>query len=452
VILVFKELRHTAASWARPLVVVAGFFLSAIVITELGLIDSWARDGSVSRTVTGFLFSYWAIVSLLVLLARHWRERRRQIVLLVASSVLTMFALELGLRIVFHGRPLTKFHGVMSAELHHIYPANRRMYLNSFRGPSLTVETNEHGLRSRYSREEFLDYETRIVLMGDSFVFGPQVEQDETVARVLELRLRRELNRNDVAVLNAGVISYSPFLEGHLFRGRIRDYEPTLVILLLDVTDIGDDFKYSAEARSTGGATLFAAVGKRPSRLMFRSALYNLALPYSKNLVEYLEYPLEFAQKKPTYDYYDFHYMFDGIEETNRFFVYRHPLDKTRSFFESTLENINELAGQVEQAGGDFLLAISPRFHHWNTEECPDNWEKGSYALDEPHQFEYFRFFEESRSAVDYPILNLLPAFQLTDEFPLVFESDPHWNVRGHAFVAKVLADAVVQEKLIRLD
>jgi hypothetical protein len=53
--------------------------------------------------------------------------------------------------------------------------------------------------------------------------------------------------------------------------------------------------------------------------------------------------------------------------------------------------------------------------------------------LDEPYQYEYFRFLEEVRSQVRYPVFSLLPAFQGTREFPLVFREDPHRNERGNA-------------------
>ncbi len=126
----------------------------------------------------------------------------------------------------------------------------------------------------------------------------------------------------------------------------------------------------------------------------------------------------------------------EGTAETNNFFIYRHPLAATAPYFEAMLKNIAAIAARVHQDGGKFLLVVPPRFQHWNVKECPKNWEAGQYRLDEPYQNEMFRFFEEKRGVVDFPILNLLPAFQATQEFPLVFKDDPHWNSAGHRFVA----------------
>ena len=76
-------------------------------------------------------------------------------------------------------------------------------------------------------------------------------------------------------------------------------------------------------------------------------------------------------------------------------------------------------------SGGEFLLIVTPRFHHWNTAECPENAEADHYALDEPYQYEYFRFFEEEQTEAGFEIVSLLPAFQKTDRYPLVLRDDP---------------------------
>lgn len=111
-----------------------------------------------------------------------------------------------------------------------------------------------------------------------------------------------------------------------------------------------------------------------------------------------------------------------------------------RPYFENTLKHINNIANQAHELGTKFVLVITPRYHHWNANECADNWERMDYSVNETYQYEYFRFFEESRSTINYDVVNLLPAFQETKEFPLVFKDDPHWNERGHAFVAEALA------------
>jgi len=146
-------------------------------------------------------------------------------------------------------------------------------------------------------------------------------------------------------------------------------------------------------------------------------------------------------------DYFKFEIDVNGVRETNRFFIYRHPLDKTRAFFDTTMGNIDQIAVLSAKMGAGFALAVTPRFHHWNAKECPDNWEKDAYGLHEPYQYEYFRYFEDTKR--DYPTINLLPDFKATDKYPLVFREDPHWNANGHAFVAETIAQHLLKRQLI---
>jgi hypothetical protein len=193
-----------------------------------------------------------------------------------------------------------------------------------------------------------------------------------------------------------------------LFTDTIRAYEPTLVMLFLDVTDIGDDIIYERESSLKDGEVYFEP-------------------PDAKN-----------------YSYYKFELTVDGVAEQNRFFIYRHPLEITRPYFERTMSHVDRIAANVAKSGAKFALVVFPRFQHWNKDECPKNWERRSYKVDEPFQFEFFRFFAEAKVTRGYEVIDLLPAFQAAQEFPLVFTRDPHWNGAGHAFVARVIAEKLV--------
>ena len=57
-----------------------------------------------------------------------------------------------------------------------------------------------------------------------------------------------------------------------------------------------------------------------------------------------------------------------------------------------------------------------------------------------------FRYFEERAATADFDVRSLLPDFQACQQFPLVFDSDPHWNRAGHQFVAETLAKLLVDE------
>jgi hypothetical protein len=438
------------------LVAVAGVFVALIAGVASGLLDLLAKDSRVARgEAIGSLAAYWLLTTLAIIVvafaARHWRDLLLALVaLLIAGGIA-----EAVLRLLGTPWGLPRFAAVRSTEYHHIYPPNRAMFQGVFDDQPVVIRTNEDGFRTGYTREQFRRYRDRVVMLGDSFVFGYGVRQERGLTAVMEQLLRDRLGRTDVAVLNAGVPSYSPLLERSLLAGKLQQYQPTLIVLLVDVSDIGDDLQYLSEARVSGGRISFDPKVK-PSA--YRGALLELIRRVSPSIsqgsmpIRALTYPFRVARRgrhRKDYDYYKFSVMVGGTLETNRFFIYRHPLEETRVYFSRTLENINAIADEAERLHARFLLAANPRYHHWNRAESPENWERGDYALDEPYQYEYFRFFEEVRPQVKYPVFSLLPAFQSTREFPLVFREDPHWNERGNAFAARVLVNHLLETGMI---
>ncbi len=436
--------RAAARGFLLPAVVVGLGALGSAAIA-LGWADRALPGGAGGRGRALASIAAYSALSLLALFVWANRTgRRRQLVVAAVVTTIGLVAFDLGARAVGlpAGLPLVPNMGLSSRARHHAYPANARLRLGALDGRALTFRTNADGLRSPYGREAFAAAERRVALLGDSFVFGLGVQDGEDVASRLEGELRARAA--PAAVLNAGIVSYSPFLERLLARDVVAAYRPDTVLLLLDATDIGDDLRYMNEASGEGDAVRFAR-GDDGASFRDLGPLWNVAQP----LREALEYPFRALtrrrpQREDGYRYYRFDLELDGQRETNGYFIYRHPLETTRPYFERTLANVDAVAELVRSWGASFALVVLPRFHHWNAEECPNNWEAASYALDEPHQFEYFRFFREAAATRDYPIVDLLPYFEATDEFPLVLNADPHWNAAGHAFVARTLANLLL--------
>lgn len=386
------------------------------------------------------------LLGLVAALVVGLRLRRAETLLVLGSVVVTLLISEAVLRAMYPPawRPLRK---IPSAEYHHINLPSVTMYQGRIEGRDVLVQTNEDGFRTKHGRSEFLRYRDRVVILGDSFTFGSLVSQEEAFPQVMERDLRARLRRDDIAVLNTGTISYSPLLALRLFDGIAVHYRPTLVLFVLDATDIGDDYNYRNEliADSVGGHFDWEGLATTPyygavSQVMHLSEILDaLAHPVVKLR--------RIARLKPaarSYDWYRFRAEVGGQLEKNRFFIYRHPLEETRPFFDQTYRYIEALAQSVQRAGATFVLVVTPRYHHWNPEECPDNWETDQYRVDEPYQYEYFRYFAERRVGAPFEIYDLLPAFQATREFPLVLREDPHWNAAGNAFVARTLADHLI--------
>ena len=102
----------------------------------------------------------------------------------------------------------------------------------------VTVRTNALGLRGRRVSSPKDEGTYRIVMLGDSFVFGFGVEDDETLAAQLEATLGTR--HEGIEVLNAGVPGWSTDQYYLFLRTRLDEITPDLVMLGLLDNDPGD--------------------------------------------------------------------------------------------------------------------------------------------------------------------------------------------------------------------
>ena len=394
---------------------------------------------------------YWLMATLALIAWRHrswvggWlRGQAPQIALLLFSLVFSLVFGEIAIRLLRPDLAARAFERLPSPTLHHVNAPDR----SSLGMGNQRVVTNSDGFRSDYSRESFLEYEHRIVLLGDSYTFGLGVAGQEAVGAVLEERLREHLGAQSVAVLNTGVISYSPLLAGLAFKEKAAAYQPTLTLLLLDANDFGDDHQYGEEnVAGPGEAPRFdvPALDSSASLCDF-SALCRALGPVWDRLGK----PFWVARRlldleEEAYDYYDFEVLIDGRPETNRFFILRYPEAQTKPYLDATYENIEQVAADVRAAGSDFALVVMPRYFHWNDAECPDNWEKDRYGVDEPYENAYLEYFDRRAPDASFPVWSLLEPFSRA-EGPLVFDHDPHWNAAGHRAAGQALGDWLVED------
>jgi len=409
------------------------------------------------RGALNSLVLYWLAIVGLILLWRGLRYQRSKTILLVFSAAFAFGLAEAVLRATYppSWRPTLM---LPSAEYHHVNLPDRTMYWGTVDGEHVTVSTNADGLRSHYTREEFLDYRHRVVAMGDSYTFGFAVCQDKAYPQVMEGMLREQTSCDDIAVLNAGCTSWSPFVNARFYEGVVRHYSPTVVVYALDATDIGDDYRYAEELAEAGGR-FFALddgenwpsprMGLRPSRRYWGAVgeVLNFDWVAEKVLapVEWFDVHVLGNPPAKPYDWGRFMVTIGDDVVRDRYFIFRYPLEQTAPFFEQTFENIKTLAAEVKRDGGEFVLAVLPRYHHWNPQECPED--RTRYECGETIQYDWFRFFEEKQPEVEFEIVSLLPEFRQTEIRPLVFEWDPHFNAEGHAVAAEAIAQHLIEKR-----
>jgi hypothetical protein len=132
-----------------------------------------------------------------------------------------------------------------------------------------------------------------------------------------------------------------------------------------------------------------------------------------------------------------------GGMPAHRFFITEAPLDETRRWFEPLVFNVGRIDDWCRRRGADFVLVILPRAYQYSARESPGNWEEREYTRLGPHCREPFRYFEELRPRVAYPVVSLLPDFERSETFPLYLDDDPHWNAAGHRLAAEAIVKAL---------
>lgn len=433
---------------------VAPPFAVAIGILGLSLLGVVTLDPRIvpRSTLILSLLIYWALAAVAFAMILSAREvgrflsrRRLPVATTLVSAIASLAVAEYAARWILRGTEGFDF--VPSETLHHRNPPNATLHDTT----GAVVHTNEDGLRTTWTRETFRAQRERIAVMGDSYTFGLGVEDDENVPFQLERVLRTRLAREDVGVLNAGVISYSPIIHRSAFKEVVREYAPTLTVLLLDLGDIGDDYKY-AQQLVPGDVS---GIPRFDDEYLVSRAATELALPrLADPVLAFLRPPLEVwrrfrPQREPAMGYYWFEIEIDGVIEKNRWFILRHPLKKTRPLFEASLGYIRELAQEVRAAGSAFVLVVPPKYFQWSDRECPEDWAANTRKLDEPYEYAPFEFFDEAATREEFPIKSLLPEFRATTRFPLVLKNDAHWNPDGNRFAAEAIADFLLEQGLV---
>ncbi len=109
-------------------------------------------------------------------------------------------------------------------------------------GKMFEVQTNSDGFRTREFYPK-LPGVVRVVILGDSFVYGYNVNQKNTLGVVLEKNLRLEFKTNKIEVFALGVPSYSTIKYAELARIYFDYLKPDIVIVSVDQSDFNGDLE-----------------------------------------------------------------------------------------------------------------------------------------------------------------------------------------------------------------
>ena len=300
------------------------------------------------------------------------------------------------------------------------------------------VDINSDGLRFRGESEDLEEEDFVVLFLGDSFTFGFNLPYESSFPYRLQAIASESRCSDPIRVVNMGWTSSSPLLGLRLLREVGYRYQPDLVVYSLDMTDFHDDlryewmlreqFDYDFDARAIVGRWIATewpwARSLRPIALELTGRLRSVD---RKNREELLA-----GLSVPTPD--------------ERFFITDRPLSETRPAIElGTMKNLFEIDQLVREVlGAEMVLMVYPRAYQYSEREVPMNWEGGYVPLG-PYVREPFDYLAEVAPTLPYPVLDLLPAFEETERFPLFFSRDPHWNAQGANLAAEATYRGLVE-------
>lgn len=208
------------------------------------------------------------------------------LVKLCVSFAFMALLLEGGVLLVFGEQPKFPRH-VVGADFGIRTNLPNASYRHKSADVNIRFEINSQGMRADrdfpYAKPAGL---ARIVSLGDSFTVGYEVDSDETFSSVLERELRAS-GRN-VEVMNAGVSGFSTAEECVYFERELRKYDPDLVLISFYGNDFVDNVRTGLfrleDGELEGGTADYVPMG-RIANYLNSSWFFNLLGGYSNAFV-----------------------------------------------------------------------------------------------------------------------------------------------------------------------
>jgi lysophospholipase L1-like esterase len=131
--------------------------------------------------------------------------------------------------------------------------------ISSYEQPEFDFEllTNSYGVRDETHPIRAQEGEFRIIGLGDSFTEGQGAAFEDTYLKVLERNLNDRAVQT-VRVISGGVAGSDPLYEFKLLRDKLLVFEPDLVIVAINRSDVSDlMFRGGAERFTEDGRVKF---------------------------------------------------------------------------------------------------------------------------------------------------------------------------------------------------
>ena len=339
-----------------------------------------------------------------------FHEWRLVATLMFVSVVISMFAAESLSRLFFPswaprtGRVMMFWQ--YDATLGWAHKRNQEGRFESF-GFDTFVRINSHGFRGAERSFARLPNQRRVIILGDSFVWGFGVEEDQMFTQQLEHRL----GDND-EVINLGVSGYSTDQELLLYGSVGHQYQADLVVLVVATNDVPLNARpvaytiYPKPVFELDGSSLRLTNQPVPVKNWLERSVVKLAAQsYVLNQLNRVRQSRNFRK---------------ALSVSTR--VPQRP--KKRHFPETvaekvTIKLIEQLRDDVRSDGADFLVVLVDNI----------------YAGEK---------FSDTLAELDIDVV-ALDEVMADQNQNLHLPDNLHWNADGHALVARALEKKLLQ-------
>ncbi|OGW92446.1 MAG: hypothetical protein A3G33_03080 [Omnitrophica bacterium RIFCSPLOWO2_12_FULL_44_17] len=386
----------------------------------------------------------------------------KNLLLLLFVTIIVLLVAEGIFRLTRKADALEISTGKMNSKYHHALEPNSELRMaSSVSGEfDVTAHINNFGFRGPQMDEAKKPGQKRIFIVGDSFTFGVGAKDNETIPFLLQQKL--DPTREKIEIVNDGHGHYSPLIYYLRFRDEIQKFKPDMVIMMLDFSDIWDDWHFERMAVRDAAGDIIAVNpyyenGKfnlwnylRANSVMCKylhNKMVRTVLKIQKlGLKNYLKAKIEGKRAKAVIATGGE----ESIDQDGKIFL-RGSLKaaEIKKHFPRTAKYILMCRDLTNANGAQFILVMYPYGiqvgpNQWNEGRVFWGFEKGK-LYDDLFSFNLVENFAKENGIPFIKILNELRAH--ADE-KLYFDYDGHLTPRGNEIVAETLVSALVYESL----
>jgi hypothetical protein len=315
------------------------------------------------------------------------------------------------------------------------------------------VETNRWGFRDRDRTLEKPPGDFRIALIGDSAVEAVHVQPGEVINIQMEKQLQQEGYKN-IEVMNFAVEGIGTTQELLMYKERVRQFHPDLVLILFSENDIFNNSS-TLQPKIYGIHTWYAPYNDldQIGNLVFRP-VDKRPFNYLSSYLErhsYLFYYLERTWLKIDPKLYKWHGLYLGYE------VYADgPVNQEWGQAWLVTEKTLALTRQaVEADGATFALVEQPDVYVLDPQWREHMMTSEGKVPSEFNPPKFFERFHEITAKAGVTLVSLIPYMQAYSTehhlHPPYFSlpCDPHYSALGHKVAAGALVQALQKDHLI---